>query len=55
MAIDSLLQIVGEWIEETTLPKLIPRTIDPVNTERLRDILAIVGPDGQARRFSCIS
>jgi predicted AAA+ superfamily ATPase len=51
MAIDSLLQIVGEWIEETTLPKLIQRTIDPVNIERLRDILAIVGPRRAGKTF----
>jgi predicted AAA+ superfamily ATPase len=51
MAIDSLLQIVGEWIEETTLPKLIQRTIDPVKIERLRDILAIVGPRRAGKTF----
>jgi predicted AAA+ superfamily ATPase len=51
MAIDSLLQIVGEWIEETTLPKLIQRTIDSVNIERLRDILAIVGPRRAGKTF----
>jgi len=38
MPIDPLLQIVAEWIEEATLPKLISRSIAPVNLERLRDI-----------------
>jgi predicted AAA+ superfamily ATPase len=51
MHMDSLLQIVGEWIEEATLPKLIPRKIDPVNPERLRDILAIVGPRRAGKTF----
>jgi hypothetical protein len=51
MPIDPLLQIVAEWIEEATLPKLIPRSIAPVNLERLRDILAIVGPRRAGKTF----
>ena len=51
MPMAALLQIVGEWIEETALPKLVPRTIEPINPERLRDILAIVGPRRSGKTF----
>ena len=51
MPVNPLLQIVAEWIEEATLPKLIPRSIAPVNLERLRDILAIVGPRRAGKTF----
>ena len=51
MPVDPLLRIVAEWIEEVTLPKLIPRSIAPINLERLRDILAIVGPRRAGKTF----
>lgn len=51
MPTDPLLQIIGEWLEETTLPKLTPRSIGPINLERLRDILAIVGPRRAGKTF----
>jgi uncharacterized protein len=51
MRSDSFLQIVGEWIEEATLPALTPRTIGPIHPEQLRDILAIVGPRRAGKTF----
>ncbi|HDL85996.1 MAG TPA: ATP-binding protein, partial [Candidatus Acetothermia bacterium] len=39
-----LLSIVAEWLEETTIPPLIPRQEIQINPEGLKRILAIVGP-----------
>lgn len=39
-----LLSVVAEWLEEVTIPALIPRQAAHVDPERLNRILAIVGP-----------
>lgn len=39
-----LLSIVAEWLEEATIPPLIPRQEIHIDPERLKRILAIVGP-----------
>ena len=41
---DSLLAIVAEWLEETTIPPLVARLGLQVDPDRLKRILAIVGP-----------
>ena len=39
-----ILSVIAEWLEEVTLPDLIPRQQPHVDPERLNRILAIVGP-----------
>ncbi len=40
----SWLEIVAEWLKETELPHVVPRNIHDIKPEKLRRILAIVGP-----------
>jgi uncharacterized protein len=44
MNLDALRTIVAEWLEEDRLPELVPRQQPVVDVERLKTILAIVGP-----------
>jgi predicted AAA+ superfamily ATPase len=39
-----LLSVVAEWLEEATIPALIPRQETQIDPEGLKRILAIVGP-----------
>jgi len=41
---DSLLAIIAEWLEEITIPSLVPRQCSQVDLDQLKRILAIVGP-----------
>ncbi len=41
---EALLHVVAEWLEETTLPPMVPRTDYDIKPDNLLRILAIVGP-----------
>ena len=41
---EALLSVVAEWLEETELPKLVPRKIPELDLESIRRVLAVVGP-----------
>ncbi|MFZ2956516.1 MAG: ATP-binding protein [Candidatus Ozemobacteraceae bacterium] len=46
-----LLQIVAEWLRETTLPEITIRDIPVISPEKLSSILAVVGPRRAGKTF----
>jgi predicted AAA+ superfamily ATPase len=48
---DTAKRVVAEWLEEQTIPSLVARDVPPVDLERTREILAIVGPRRAGKTF----
>ncbi|MCD4748583.1 MAG: ATP-binding protein [Thermoanaerobaculales bacterium] len=48
---DALLSVVAEWLDETELPDLVPREATLPEVEKLRRVLAIVGPRRAGKTF----
>ncbi len=46
-----LLTIIAEWLEEDKLPSLVPRQYHGIDLEKLKRILAIVGPRRSGKTY----